>query len=117
MNQFKNIAKSFTKKFLVTHNYQLLAEDFATNESIIELIYKDNTANEIVFIPIRITKNNKFFFKDEKETYLKRRKVIKTIKWFLTKHGLLEEEIRVDLSEISINDKKANLRYSKKVIY
>lgn len=115
--QIKSIAKSFTKKFLSDHELILLAEDFVTNESAIELIYKDKKTSEIIFIPIRLTKYKKFLFKDEKEDYLRRRNVMKTMKWFLTKHGLLDKEVRVDLAEVSIDNKKANLRYSKKVIY
>lgn len=115
--QVKEIAKSFAKKFLLSRGYQLLAEDFVTNESIVELIVKDPEVNEIVFVPVRITKYRQFFFNDEKKEYLERRKIIRTMKWFLTKHGLLKEEVRVDLAEVSVDNKKANIRYSKKVLY
>ena len=114
--QVKSIAKSFTKKFLLNREYEMIAEDFITNESNVELIYKDNSTNEIVFIPIRITKYKEFLFKEEKEEYLRRRKIVCTMKWFLTKHNLLNNEVRVDLVEISIDKQKASLRYSMKVI-
>lgn len=110
------IAKSFTKKFLLNRNYKLLAEDFATDQSVIELIFEDKNTNEIVFIPIRLTKHKYFLYNDEKEQYLKRRNTLKTIKWFLAKHGMLNEEIRIDLAEVSIDNKKANIRYSKKLL-
>ncbi len=112
----KSVAKSFTKKFLSNREYQILAEDFATDESIVELIFRDVKTNEIVFIPIRITKYKEFLFKEEKEEYLRKRKIVRTMKWFLSKHGLLDEEVRVDLAEISIDKKKASLRYSMKII-
>lgn len=112
-----NIAKSFTKQFLLSREYKLLAEDFATDESVIELVFKDTKSNEIVFIPVRATRNKDFLFRDEKEEYLKRRNVIRTIKWYLTKHGMLKEEVRVDLAEVSVDNKKANLRYTMKIIH
>lgn len=114
--QVKRIAKSFTKKFLLDREYQILAEDFATDQSVVELIFKDIAAKEIVFIPIRITKYKEFLFREEKEEYLRRRKIVQTMKWFLAKHGLLDENVRVDLAEISIDKNKASLRYSMKVI-
>ncbi len=114
--QIKSIAKSFTKKFLLDREYEMIAEDFITNESNVELIYRDNSTKEIVFILIRITKYKEFLFKEEKEEYLRKRKIISTMKWFLTKHNLLDNEVRVDLVEISIDKKKASLRYSMKVI-
>lgn len=115
--QIKSIAKSFAKRFLLNRDYQLLAEDFATNKSTIELVFKDKSTNEIVFIPIRLTKYKCFLYKDEKEEYLQRREVMAVAKWFLIKHNMLEQEIRVDLAEVSIDNEKANIRYSKNIIY
>ena len=114
--QIKSIAKSFTKKFLLSRGYKMLAEDFATDDSSVELIYRDSSTNEIIFVLIRITKYKEFLFKEEKEDYLRRRKIIRSMKWFLSKHGLLDDEIRVDLAEISVDKKKASLRYSMRVI-
>ncbi len=112
----KVIAKSYTKRFLLHRDYKLLAEDFATDKSVIEFIFKDKNTNEIVFIPVRLTKYKHFLFNDEKEKYLERREILKTMKWFLAKHGMLNEEVRVDLAEVSIDKAKANIKYSKKVI-
>lgn len=112
-----NIAKSFTKKFVLNRKYQLLAEDFVTDESHVELVFRDTYKDEIVFIPIRIVKKREYLAKEDIEAYLEDRKIIRTMKWFLTKHDLLSEEVRVDLAEVSIHGKKAALRYSMKVIY
>lgn len=117
MEKQKLIAKSFAKRFILNRQYQLLAEDFATDESVIELIFKDVHANEIVFIPIRVTNNREFLLREEVKNYFKRRKIAQNVKWYLTKHGLLNEQIRVDFAEVSVDGDKAKLRYSMKVIY
>lgn len=112
-----DIAKSFTKKFVLNRKYQLLAEDFVTDDSHVELIFRDTLRNEIVFIPIRTVRKKEYLLKEAINGYLEDRKIIRTVKWFLTKHDLLNQEARVDLAEVSIDGKKACLRYSMKVIY
>lgn len=110
----KAIAKAVATKYFRKNSYKLLAKDFITNESSIDFVYRDKETKEIVFVYLYVSNN--YLDEYEKENYLQSRKIYSPIKWYIEKHNLFDEFVRVDLLQISIHDKKAHIKQFKSII-
>lgn len=101
--------------YLEKKGWECISRNFQVFESEIDLIFRDVSRDEIVFVEVKTRHNEKDFFIEDAVTFRKLQKVSRGAEIFLTRNGLQEVYYRFDVIAIQIVGKKAHVRHIKNV--
>lgn len=90
-------------KYLEKNNYEIMERNFSCRQGEIDIIAKDN--NEIVFIEVKTRTNNQYGEPANAVTYIKKKHLINTIKYYLYIHHIEQCFIRIDVIEVYVKNK------------
>ena len=93
-------------KYLIDNKANILETNYRINSGEIDIIAKIN--DELVFIEVKSRTNIKFGYPAEAVDYRKIRKIVNTAKYYILKNNLNNVQIRFDVIEIYLKDKKIN---------
>lgn len=85
MNTLGNEAEKVALAFLMQQGLCLISKNYQTKFGEIDLIMQD--VKQIIFVEVRLRKNNHFGGAIESITLAKQRKIIKTAEFFLQNYG------------------------------
>ena len=110
-----NFGEDFVTKYLNKYGYKVLAKNFKCNYGEIDIIFEDN--DEIVFGEIKTRNGIKYGYPAESITSIKRKHIFNTSKYFLYINKLLNKNIRYDVFEVYINNKKPTINHIKSIFW
>lgn len=110
-----NFGEDVVNQYLSKNGYEVLERNFQCNFGEIDIIFRDK--NEIVFSEIKTRNGVKYGYPAESVTYLKKKHIYNTAKYFLYKNGLLNKFVRFDVIEVYLNNKKPIINHIKSVFW
>ena len=108
------IGEKIANKYLVENGFQIIKKNFRCKQGEIDIIAKDK--NEIVFVEVKTRTNSNYGAPIDAVTYLKRKHMLKTIKYYLFLNKLENNFIRIDVIEIYNKNNKYFVHHIKNVI-
>lgn len=97
--------EQIVEAYLETKGYQLLERNYRKRVGEIDLISKDPSKNEIVFIEVKTRKSKRFGLPEEAVTAGKIRKIEKTAQSWLRENNKIDILWRIDIIALEINEK------------
>jgi len=85
-----------TKCYLEEQGMSVRSMNYRCKFGEVDLIVIDN--GDLVFVEVKYRKNKAFGYPEESVTYIKKRNIIKTAKWYVYKKGLHHMNIRFDVA-------------------
>ena len=101
-----NFGESLATDFLQKKNYIILDRNYRSLGTEIDIIAKDG--EELVFVEVKTRRNHKFGEAYEAVTEFKMRNIIQTVNVYIYKHELYNTQVRFDVIEVYINEKRIN---------
>ncbi|MFN3301661.1 MAG: YraN family protein [Patescibacteria group bacterium] len=99
-----NFGEKIAEDFLKKKKYKIIARNFQNKFGEIDLIAHDKKGKQLVFVEVKLKRDNKFGLPEEEFNFHKKRKLKRVINSFLSNKKMKEENWRVDL--IAIEFKK-----------
>lgn len=100
-------------EFLKNNNYIILERNFRCRQGEIDIIAKDNSTCELVFLEVKTRTNFKYGKPAESVNKLKKQHIYRAIEYYIYLNNIIKLPIRIDVIEININDKKYKLNHIK----
>ena len=101
-------------KYLKQKGYKILDRNFSCKRGEIDIIALDK--DEIVFIEIKARISLKYGLPSEAVTRNKLKHIYKTAEYYLYTRNLLNENTRIDVIEVYIQDKQVIINHLKQVV-
>lgn len=96
------IGEEYAEKFLLEKKYKFVEANYYSRFGEIDLIFLDN--QELVFVEVKARKSNFFGSGEESLTLSKKRKIIKTLLYFLNSASKKQfRSWRIDLISVKLN--------------
>ncbi len=108
------IGEKVAQEYLIKNDYEILVKNFRCKQGEIDIIAKDK--NELVFIEVKTRTNKKYGNPIDAVTYIKRKHIINTIKFYLYITKLEDVFIRIDIIELLKREEKIYIRHTKNAI-
>ena len=102
------------RKYLKKEGYKILDRNFSCKMGEIDIIALKN--NEIIFIEIKTRTNNNYGLPSEAVSKSKLRHIYKTAEYYLYIKNLQKQNVRIDVIEIYIINKKIEINHLKQII-
>lgn len=102
------------KQYLEQQGYKILDRNFSCKRGEIDIIALDK--KEIVFVEIKSRTNREFGLPSEAVTKKKIEHILKTAEYYLYIRNLQNEQTRIDVIEIYIQNNKIKINHLKQVI-
>lgn len=102
------------EKYLKQKGYKILERNFSCKRGEIDIIALDK--DEIVFVEIKARKSLKYGLPSEAVTKYKLKHIYKTAEYYLYTRNLLNENTRIDVIEVYIQNKKIIINHLKQVV-
>jgi len=88
-------AEELAEKFLQKNKFKIICKNFSSPFGEIDFVARDK--NTLCFIEVRKRNKTSFTTPEESISFSKRKKIIKTSLWFITKYNPKFEDIRYDV--------------------
>ena len=108
------IGENKAEKHLKSIGYKILEKNFTTDIGEIDLVAKDG--EYIVFVEVKTRTNSNYGAPIDAITYLKRKHMLKTIKYYLFLNKLENNFIRIDVIEIYNKNNKYFVHHIKNIV-
>lgn len=102
------------EKYLKQKGYKILERNFSCKRGEIDIIALDK--DEIVFVEIKARISLKYGLPSEAVTKYKLKHIYKTAEYYLYTRNLLNENTRIDVIEVYIQNKKIIINHLKQVV-
>ena len=89
-------------QYLEKHNYKIIKRNFLCRQGEIDIIAKDNTQNEMVFIEVKTRSNFKYGNPAEAVDKNKKQHMLQAIKYYIYKNHIKNTPLRIDVIEVYI---------------
>lgn len=110
-----DFGENFVTKYLNKHGYKILSKNFKCNYGEIDIIFEDR--DEIVFGEIKTRNSVKYGYPAESINLIKRKHIFNSSKYFLYINKLLNKNIRYDVFEVYINNRKPIINHIRNVFW
>lgn len=97
-----NFGEDLAVKYLIRNGYKIVGRKFRTKLGEIDVIAKDKSKNEIVFIEVKTRTSDKYGQPEEAVGFFKQQKLVKAIYYYINTYNL-DEDFRVDVIGIKID--------------
>lgn len=117
MNQRKivgNNGENLACEYLEKNNYTVIDRNFLCRRGEIDIIAKDETKEELVFIEVKTRKNYHYGNPIDSVTKIKQKHILSATKYYLYIHKLYNIPIRFDVIEI-LDSYKLKINHVKNV--
>ncbi len=102
----EKLAENYLKK----KKYKIIEKNFQNKFGEIDLIARDKKQKQLVFVEVKLKRNNSFGLPEEEFDFWKKKKLKKTINSYFIERKINEENWRVDLIAIEFDeDEKESL--------
>ena len=103
-------------KYLTSSGYEILSRNFRCKAGEIDIVAKEKARdNLIVFFEVKTRKNRAFGLPCESVTALKMQKIKKAIRVYTRANKHIIKDLRIDVIEILILNKKTYIRHLKNI--
>ena len=115
-NKIGKFGQQLAGQFLKERNYQILAENFYTQEGEIDLVAQKQ--GQLIFIEVKTRLSDKFGLPEEAIDQRKKEKLYQTALKYLEKEEVKDDNFRIDCIAIEIDkaNKKAKIRHHKNIV-
>lgn len=114
-HELGKIGEDVITEYVKRLGYKILERNFECKLGEIDIIAKDK--DEVVFIEVKTRTDMSYGEASEAVTYIKKRHLINSIKYYIYKRNLEDEFIRIDVAEVYIKEGKVKINYIKQAIY
>lgn len=99
------LGEKLAAKYLMQNNYKIIEKNFTCRQGEIDIIAKDNSKQELVFIEVKTRTNFKYGLPSESVTENKQKHIYRTAEYYVYKNKIKNVAIRFDIIEIKIDIK------------
>ena len=86
--------------YLIQNNYKIIERNFRCKQGEIDIIAKDLSKNELVFIEVKTRSNFQYGTPAQSVNEIKKRHIIGTSKYYILKNNINDTFIRFDIIEV-----------------
>ena len=101
-----NFGEEQVESYLVRNNYIIISKNFSCKFGEIDVIARDISKNEVVFIEVKTRKTSSYGSPAEAVGFYKKRHIYKTAEYFIFYNRLEHECIRFDVIEVFLGKQK-----------
>lgn len=105
------IGENLVCQFLKQKGYIILGRNFRCKQGEIDIITKDTTNEEIVFIEVKTRKSFLYGYPAEAVNMYKQKHIGRSIKYYIYKNRIQDIPIRVDVVEVIIRNNKVYINH------
>lgn len=102
--------------YLIQNNYNIIERNFRCKQGEIDIIAKDLSKNELVFIEVKTRSSFQYGTPAQSVNNIKKRHIICASKYYLFKNHIKDVFIRFDVIEVFIENYKFKLNHIKQII-
>lgn len=103
-------------KYLEENNYKIIERNFRCKQGEIDIIAKDLTKNELVFIEVKTRLSFNFGRPAQSVNYKKQKHILNVSKYFLFKNSIHNAFIRFDVIEVYVYNSEFKINHIKQII-
>ncbi|MFH1610498.1 MAG: YraN family protein [Patescibacteria group bacterium] len=114
--QIGNLGEDLAKKFLQKRKYKILDKNYYVKGGEIDLIVKDKTSGELVFVEVKTRSSNLGGWPEQAVNLVKKQRMSKTAEKYLRKNKyLLWQNYRFDIISVELDNlsRKAKIMHFK----
>lgn len=101
-------------KYLEEKGYEIIKRNYRCNQGEIDIVAKDNSTNEIVFIEVKTRSNLKYGSPAESVQQEKQKHIVNVAKYYIYRKGIAHLAFRFDVIEVFLNNNNYKLHHIKK---
>lgn len=103
-------------KYLTKNNYEIIERNFRCKQGEIDIIAKDTSKNELVFIEVKTRSSFQYGRPSDAVNNFKKRHIISASKYYIYKNNLNSSYIRFDVIEIFPQDYSFKINHLKQIL-
>lgn len=107
--------ESLACQYLEKSNYEIMKRNFRCHQGEIDIIARDITKNEFVFVEVKTRSNFKYGNPAEAVTRQKQKHMKQTAKYYIFRNNLEFQKIRFDIIEVLLQQDKAKVNHLEQV--
>ena len=101
--------------YLETNNYKIIERNFRCRQGEIDIIAKDLTKNELVFVEVKTRISSNFGRPAQAVTYVKQRHIFNVAKYYIYLNSIKNTNIRFDVIEIYVKESQFKINHIKQI--
>ena len=101
--------------YLEKNNYKIIERNFRCRQGEIDIIAKDLSKNELVFIEVKTRLNFNFGRPTQSVNYIKQKHIFNVSKYYLYKNSMQNTSIRFDVIEIFAKNSEFHINHIKQI--
>ncbi len=107
--------ENFACNYLIKHNYIIIERNFSCYQGEIDIIAKDTSSNELVFIEVKTRTSLKYGTPIDAVNTYKQNHLFKACQYYLYKYHLNHLYVRVDVIEIFVQNNVPCIHHVKQI--
>lgn len=101
--------------YLETHNYKIIERNFRCRQGEIDIIAKDLSKNELVFVEVKTRLSFNYGRPSQAVTSIKQRHILNVAKYYLYKNSINDTFVRFDLIEVFVKEFEFRINHIKQI--
>ena len=101
--------------FLEKNGYEIVDRNFRCKQGEIDIIAKDLSKNELVFIEVKTRLNFNFGQPAQSVNYIKQKHILNVSKYYLYKNSIENTFIRYDIIEVFVKNSEFQINHLKQI--
>lgn len=97
--------------YLEKNNYKIIERNFRCKQGEIDIIAKDLSKNELVFIEVKTRLNFNFGRPAQSVNYVKQKHILNVSKYYLYKNSIQNTFIRFDIIEVFVKNSEFQINH------
>lgn len=94
------LGENLACNYLIQNNYKILERNFYCHQGEIDIIAKDLSTNELIFVEVKSRSNLKYGFPSEAVNRNKKKHIYSVAKYYIYKNNITNTPIRLDIIEV-----------------
>ena len=101
--------------YLESHNYKIIERNFRCRQGEIDIIAKDLSKNELVFVEVKTRLRFNYGTPSQSVTSIKQRHILNVAKYYLYKNSITDTFIRFDVIEVFVKEFAFRINHIKQI--
>ena len=101
--------------YLEKNNYKIIERNFRCRQGEIDIIAKDLSKNELVFIEVKTRLSFNFGRPAQSVTYIKQKHILKVANYYLFLNSIKNKFIRFDIIEVFVKKSQFKINHIKQI--